>query len=294
MHILKLQNNSLCLQNLQCMHVARWSISLLPDPSPLFSATVERATQRRFSRSTGEAGDPLRFRWPLRLPERWGILVLCAVVYIGLGVEVGFPGGAVVAVKTAAGGIMVRPAPSRPFGVGRDVGEELGALGFADPGDWRPCCWFWPSEAPPGAAAATVAMAGVGAAGPVLGSVDVVVCRLSPLRRAGVKAKVRNLLLCGECPRPMRRNPTSVPVRWDGTYMRPTKPWMAMQKEGSSCGGSSRRRAPGRRWTRRLWGAVVFSVLLRSRCAKVAGPVVSVSVFWLYAYVMCFCLYEYK
>lgn len=116
-------------------------------------------------------------------------------------------------------------------------------------------CWL--------AAPALCVFGEFGAAGPVLGLRSVGDRLPSRLRQAGATAKVWNLLFCGDYPRPMRRNPTSVPVRWGGTYVRPTKPWMAMQEEGFVLGDSSRRRATGRQMdaaSQGSSGVFVFSV----------------------------------
>lgn len=96
-------------------------------------------------RSAGETGGPLRFRRPVRLPEGGRTLVLCSVVYIGLGVGEWFSDAVTVVVEVVAGGIMDRPASPRPSGVACGVGVELGAFWVADPGGRSPCLGLSPS-----------------------------------------------------------------------------------------------------------------------------------------------------
>jgi hypothetical protein len=158
------------------------------------------------------------------LPEGQGTRVSRAALYIGFRAGVCFLGAVIGAVMVAASEIKGWPGffPS----VWRPLRRRRGARGLLVHGSGRPefvlevlavgCC----AGMVPAAEVAT----GTGAAGPVLGTGLAVVRRPSRLRRAGAKAKVWILPFCGDLPRPMCRNRTSVLARRGGTYMRPPKP----------------------------------------------------------------------
>jgi hypothetical protein len=182
-----------------------------------------------------------------------------AVGYIGLGVEVCVSGGVVETVMTAASGIKVAPAPSRPFGVVGGADEELGGSWFPDLGDRSPLRGILVTEAAPVLAAAAVRLAVFCGAWFFLFGCWFACAGLPPLfflLPMGVMPALPGLFA-----RPRRRNRILVPIRWDGTLLAVLK---AMEGEGfCRLEGALGRPLP----------SIVAVKMWRSWCGKVAAEV---------------------